>query len=256
MGHRTSLGWTIDLDGVLWLADEPIDGAAAAVARLRAAGRRLAFVTNNSYGTRADVATKLERHGIDAGDDVVTSAMAAAALVEPGETVLVCGGPGVLEAVESRRARPVRDGDADAVIVGYDPGFDYSRMTAAAVAVRQGARLIATNDDATYPTPAGPVPGAGSILASVVTASGRQAVTAGKPFEPIAALVRAHLGRVDIVVGDRADTDGRFATALGARFALVLTGVTTAADLPVSPTPATVSASFAELVDRELAVAG
>ena len=150
----------------------------------------------------------------------------------------------------------MRDGDADAVIVGYDPGFDYSRMTAAAVAVRQGARLIATNDDATYPTPAGPVPGAGSILASVVTASGRQAVTAGKPFEPIAALVRAHLGRVDIVVGDRADTDGRFATALGARFALVLTGVTTAADLPVSPTPATVSASFAELVDRELAVAG
>lgn len=256
MGHHTSTGgWAIDLDGVLWLADEPIEGAAAAVASLRAARRRLAFVTNNSYGTRADVAAKLEAHGIDAGDDVVTSAMAAAALVQPGEDVLVCGGPGVVEAVESRRAHAVRDGTADVVIVGYDPGFDYARMTAAAVAVWNGARLIATNDDATYPTPAGPVPGAGSILASVVTATGRQPVTAGKPFEPMAALVRAHLGHVDVVVGDRPDTDGRFATALGARFALVMTGVTTPDDLPVSPTPETVAASLAALVDQELASA-
>lgn len=252
MGGQDATGWAIDLDGVLWLADEPIAGAAAAVARLRAAGRPLAFVTNNSYGARGDVAAKLQRHGIDAGDDVVTSAMAAAALVEPGETVLVCGGPGVVEAVESRQATPIREGRADAVVVGYDPAFDYDRMRAAAVAVRNGARLIATNDDATYPTPEGPVPGAGSILASITTASGVSPQIAGKPFEPIASVVRRHLGAVEVVVGDRPDTDGRFAATLGARFALVLTGVTGIADLPVSPQPAIVASSFADLVEREL----
>src|SRR6478752_3354584 len=98
------MGWAIDLDGVVWLGDEPIDGAAKAVRQLRDAGEQLAFVTNNSYWTRGEVAAKLARHDIDAAEDVVTSAMAAAALIEPGEAVLACGGPGVIEAIESRRA--------------------------------------------------------------------------------------------------------------------------------------------------------
>ncbi len=119
--------------------------------------------------------------------------------------------------------------------------------------MRNGARLIATNDDATYPTPDGPIPGAGSILASIVTASGSVASIAGKPHRPIADLVRAHLGVAAVVVGDRPDTDGRFARALQARFALVLTGVVTADDLPVEPEPDVIAADFAELVDRELA---
>ena len=247
------MGWAIDLDGVVWLGDEPIDGAAKAVRRLRDAGEQLAFVTNNSYGTRGEVAAKLARHDIDPADDVVTSAMAAAALIEPGEAVLACGGPGVVEAIESRGARVVAAGPADAVIVGYNPGFDYDRMRVAAVAVRNGARLIATNDDATYPTPDGPIPGAGSILASIVTASGSVASVAGKPHRPIAELVRAHLGVAAVVVGDRPDTDGQFARALQARFALVLTGVVTVDDLPVEPEPAVIAADLAELVDRELA---
>jgi HAD superfamily hydrolase (TIGR01450 family) len=246
------MGWAIDLDGVVWLGDEPIVGAAKAVRRLRGAGEQLAFVTNNSYWTRRDVAAKLARHDIDAADDVVTSAMAAAALIEPGEKVLACGGPGVVEAIESRGARLVAEGPADAVIVGYNPAFDYDQMRGAAVAVRNGARLIATNDDATYPTPDGPIPGAGSILASIVTASGVVASIAGKPHRPIADLVRAHLGVAAVVVGDRPDTDGLFARALQARFALVLTGVVTADDLPVEPEPDVIAADLAELVDREL----
>jgi HAD superfamily hydrolase (TIGR01450 family) len=247
------MGWAIDLDGVVWLGDEPIDGAAKAVRRLRAAGEQLAFVTNNSYGTRADVASKLGHHDIDAGDDVVTSAMAAAALIEPDEIVLVCGGPGVTEAIEARGARATAKGPADAVIVGYNPAFDYDQMRTAAVALRNGARLIATNDDATYPTPAGPIPGAGSILASIVTASGLVPSIAGKPYEPIAELVQAHLGVADVVVGDRPDTDGRFAWTLRARFALVLTGVVGPDDLPVEPEPDVIAADLADLVDRELA---
>lgn len=244
--------WVLDLDGVIWLGDEPIPGAAEAVARLRSTGEPLAFVTNNSFGRRADVASKLAEHGVDPGDDVVTSAMAAVRLIEPGDRVLVCGGPGVVEEVEARGARVVVGPGVDAVIVGYNPSFDYEQMRAASVAVRAGARLIATNDDATYPTPDGLIPGAGSILASIVTASGAEPVVAGKPFDPMVRLVREHVGSAGLVVGDRPDTDGRFALAMGFRFGLVLTGVTTEADLPVEPEPDIVGEDLVSLVEREL----
>ena len=71
--------------------------------------------------------------------------------MEPGERVLVCAGPGVVEALERRGAVPVRDGDADAVMVGFHLDFDYERLRIAARAVRRGARLLATNDDSSYP---------------------------------------------------------------------------------------------------------
>jgi HAD superfamily hydrolase (TIGR01450 family) len=244
------MAWVIDLDGVVWLAEQAIDGAAEAVAELRSRGTPLAFVTNNSYPTRAVIAAKLASFGIDPGDDVVTSAMAAATLVEPGTTVLVCGGPGVREEVESRGARIVDDagGTVDAVVVGFDPEFDYARMTAAATAVRNGARLIATNDDATYPTPNGPTPGAGAIVASIVKATGVDATVAGKPHGPMIALVRARLGTDGVVVGDRPDTDGRFAVALGYRYALVLSGVTAKSDLPADPVAVVVAADLLEVV--------
>ena len=178
------MAWVLDLDGVVWLGDQAIPGAASAVARLRSAGEALAFVTNNSFAPRAEVAAKLASFGIDAGDDVVTSAMAAAALVAPGETVLLCAGPGAREELERAGARVVTDGPADAVVVGFHRSFDYERMRIAAGAVRDGARLIATNDDATYPTPAGMIPGGGSILASIATASGVAPIVAGKPYAP------------------------------------------------------------------------
>ena len=172
-------------------------------------------------------------------------------MLEPGERVLVCGGPGVVEEVEARGASVVDGHGADAVIVGYNPSFDYDQMRAAARAIRAGARLIATNDDATYPTPDGLIPGAGSILASIVTASGAAPIVAGKPFAPIVALVKEHVGSSGIVVGDRPDTDGRFARAMGFRFGLVLTGVTTKADLPVDPTPDVTADDLAALVGGE-----
>jgi len=247
------MAWVIDLDGVVWLVDDAIAGAAEAIARLRAAGERLAFVTNFSFGRRADIDAKLRAHGIDPGDDVVTSAMAAATLVEPEERVLVCGGPGVVEALEGRGCDVVFDGDADAVVVGYHDDFDYRRMTVASTAVLRGARLIGTNGDSTYPTPAGPIPGAGAILASIVTATGATPTIAGKPHRPVADLVRARLGADGVVVGDRVDTDGALAAALGYRFALVLSGVTTGSDLPVDPAPDEVAADLATLVGRHLA---
>jgi HAD superfamily hydrolase (TIGR01450 family) len=240
--------WVLDLDGVVWLAERPIDGAADAVGRLRAAGQRVIFATNNSWARLADQEAKLERMGIAAAGDVVTSAMAAATLVEPGERALVCGGPGVVEALTNRGAEPVRDGAADAVVVGFHRDFDYERLGVAMTAVRHGARLIATNDDATYPTPDGPIPGGGSLAAAVAYASGVTATVAGKPHRPMAELIRALAGGEGTVVGDRPETDGAFAVALGYRFALVLTGVTGESDLPVEPEPAVVAASLADLV--------
>lgn len=239
-------GWALDLDGVVWLAHRPIERSAEAVAYLRDRGHRVAFVTNNSYATPGDVAAKLTTLGIEADEsDVITSASAVGALVEPGETVLVCGGPGVTAALEARGCMVVGAGrseravarDVDAVVVGYDPDFDYAAMTAAAVAVRRGARLLATNSDATYPTPNGPIPGGGSILASIVTASGVEPVIAGKPHEPIAHLVREMLGPRGVMVGDRLETDGLFARVLGYRYALVLSGVTSRDDAPFDPKP-------------------
>jgi HAD superfamily hydrolase (TIGR01450 family) len=266
------VGWVLDLDGVVWLGDAPIPGAAEAVARLRAAGESVAFVTNNSYGRRGDVAAKLARHGIDPGDDVVTSAMAVAGLVAEGERVLALGGPGLVEELRGRGAevldaRDVVDGRSDpdavtgatiergpfqAVVVGYHADFDYLRLTAALAATRTGARLLASNDDATYPTVAGPIPGGGSIVAAVATASGMPAEVAGKPHRAMVDLVRDRLGNEGIGVGDRPDTDGRFAVALGYRFALVLSGVTTAADLPTTPPADVVAPDLAALVDDVL----
>lgn len=220
-----------DLDGVVWLARQAIPGAPEAIDRLRRGGRRVVFVTNNSMSVVADQERALADIGVPAVGDVLTSAQAAATLVRPGERVLVCGGPGVAEALAACGAEPVHDGPADAVVVGLHQDFDYWRMQAANAAIRGGARFIATNDDASYPTPDGPIPGAGALVAAVATAAGRLPVFAGKPHAPMAQLVRERCGpsfsdRTALMVGDRWSTDGLFAAALGCPFALVRSGVT------------------------------
>jgi 4-nitrophenyl phosphatase len=224
-----------DLDGVVWLARQAIPGSVDAIARLRSSGRRVVFVTNNSSAVVADQEAALAAVGIPATGDVLTSATAAAALVAPGERVLVAGGAGITEAVTARGATPVPGDDpagvdVDVVMVGFHREFDFHRMTIATTAVLGGARLVATNDDATFPTPNGPIPGGGAILAGIATASGRQPVVAGKPYVPMADAVKAMIGDLPaerfLVVGDRGSTDGQFAVALGSPFALVRSGVT------------------------------
>lgn len=221
----------IDLDGVIWLSEDPIDGSAEAVKKLRDAGHRVLFLTNNSNPTVEDLVKKLKGAGVNAQpEEIVTSAQAAASLVNAGETALVCGGPGVRQALEARQAKTIEEGEADAVVVGFHREFDYDRLTAAFRALRAGARLIGTNDDPTYPTPEGPVPGGGSILAAVATAATAEPVVAGKPNEAMADLVRERLGHIDaedtVLLGDRPSTDGLMAKRLGVPFILLLSGVT------------------------------
>lgn len=252
-----------DLDGVVWLDREAIPGAADAVARLRSAGCRVLFVTNNSMSVVGSHEAALAAIGIPATGDVVSSAQAAAALVAAGERVLVCGGPGVVEAVEARGAEavgPAAGGDVDAVIVGLHQHFDYAGLYAASTAIRRGARFLATNDDVTLPTPTGPAPGAGALVAAVAAASEQAPTIAGKPYRPMAELVRTRCGPgfapgTALMVGDRWSTDALFADALGCRFALVRSGVTApGAPLPVAGSaPAIDVVDLAAVADRVLA---
>jgi HAD superfamily hydrolase (TIGR01450 family) len=246
------------LDGVVWLMHQPIAGSVNAIESLRNAGHRVLFVTNNSYSVVADQENALAKIGIDAHNDVVTSSQAAGALLRSGERVLLGGGPGAVEAIKNAGAilagrsddhiqdisdaRKMNsefdqefDQQFDVVMVGFHPTFDYRGLTRLSHAVRNGARLIATNDDATYPTPHGLIPGGGSILAAVAAASGVEPIIAGKPHKPMAELVRQVLGINDLsdawMVGDRPSTDGLFAQTVGCKFAQVLTGISSLNDV-------------------------
>lgn len=244
--------WVLDLDGVVWLSGQPIPGSAEAVARLKTEGHEIVFLTNNSGPTRAEYAERLGKAGVGAeAEELVTSAQAAASLVPAGSTVLILGGAGLHEALQERGVVPVEAGDhPDAVVVGRTVQLDYDELAAASTAIRAGARFIATNTDATFPTPTGLVPGAGALIAFLATASAQQPEVAGKPNPATASLVRARFGQPDVMVGDQPATDGRFAELVGASFALVLSGVTSRGDLPVTPTPKVVGDDLADVVRR------
>ncbi len=240
----------LDLDGVIWVGKTAVPGSADAVERLREAGAALVFVTNMSALTVAEQEAKLAAGGIDASGSVITSATAAGRLIEPGERVLVVGGRGIDEAVELAGAEVCLSDPADAVVVGMDPGFNYDTLTRAMRAVRGGARLIGTNHDPSYPTERGLEPGGGSLLAAVAAAAEAVPIMAGKPNQPIVDCVRSRIGDTGVVVGDRPDSDGLFAEALGYEFALVLSGVIGPDDLPVSPEPQYCASDLAALVDQ------
>jgi 4-nitrophenyl phosphatase len=199
--------WALDLDGVVWLGDKVIPGVEEAITRLRREGEKVFFVTNNSGRTVSEVEKKLSSFN----------------------------GRGAIEEMEKVGVRTVKEGKADSVVVGFHEDFDYWKLTSALQAIDAGARLIATNDDLTYPSHDGIRPGAGSILASLVAATGADPLIAGKPYKPMCDLLNELSGGSGIMVGDRPDTDGRFAKNMGWEFGLVLSGVTKESDLPVDP---------------------
>ena len=248
--------WALDLDGVVWLAGRGIAGSSEAVSLLRGAGERVVFLTNNSGPTVAAHVAALDAVGTPCeADDLVTSAQAAASLVAEGDRVAVIGDEGIVEALGERRAVIVpADQGPLAVVVGRKLDLDYGELSAACSALRAGARFIATNTDATFPVGEGTLlPGAGAIVAFIATASGRQPEVAGKPHGPMARLLKERAGDVAVVAGDRPDTDGLFARLVGARFGLVLTGVTKRGDLPVEPAPDLLGDDLLALVHRYLA---
>ncbi len=222
----------LDLDGVLYRGDEAVPGAADAVAGLRAAGRRVVFLTNNSARTPEEVATKLTGLGIAAEPhEVVTSALATADLLaeREGRSAFVVGERGIREALEGVGIA-MMDGEperADYVVVGWDRTADYAKLKTASLLVQRGAHLVATNADPAYPAPDGLLwPGAGALLGVITATTGARPEVVGKPHAPLfeAALRRAGGGRA-LVVGDRLGTDIAGAAALGLDSLLVLTGI-------------------------------
>lgn len=246
--------WVVDLDGVVWLAEEPIPGSAGAVERLRNAGVHVVFATNNAAPTLAELCERLARAGIAvAEDELVTSAQAAASMLEPATSAFPCADDGVVEALERRGVVVAGDGPVDAVVVGWTRRFDFDLLAAAASLVRRGARLIGTNEDPTHPTPRGLLPGSGALLAAVAAAAQRDPEVAGKPHEPMVGLLRQRAPAATLVVGDRPSTDGALARRLGIPFALVRSGVTSDVREPMVIEPDEVAADLAALVDRRLA---
>ena len=225
-----------DLDGVVWSGSNLIEGSAQAITQIQQLGSSIWFVTNNSNRPASFYLNRLSEAGITHHGQIITSAQAAATLVNKGERVLICAGVGVEQAVRDVGAIPIANSDGsavdqiDAVIVGLHTEFDYYRLDRAARAVRDGARLIGTNSDVTFPTADGEAPGGGSILAAVEAASGVTAVLAGKPNQAMATAVKKSLGggfnpEHSVMIGDRYSTDGQFALQLGCRFIAVSSGV-------------------------------
>jgi 4-nitrophenyl phosphatase len=210
-----------------------IPGSADAIRRLADGGVAVIYATNNSMRTPEEVAHKIETVmgvAVDPGSIVTSALAAAAALPDDVERCLIIGGGGLVEAVEEAGRVAVSSG-ADAVVVGLDPEFTYEKLKLAADEIRQGAVLIASNVDPTYPVSSGVVPGAGSIVAAIETATAVKAIRAGKPEAHMRALIRALGVGSAWVVGDRVDTDIRMAShEADWTSVLVMTGVATVDD--------------------------
>lgn len=229
----------LDLDGVVYIGPKAVPGAAEALAGVRSAGVRTAFVTNNASRPPRVVAEHLRELGVEAAqEDVVNSAQAASAMLarrlEPGAPVLVVGGLGLYEALTAEGLTPVASMDAGpvAVVQGFTPDITWQLLVEGTRAVRAGLPWIATNMDSTVPTAYGPAPGNGTMVEAIITATGVRPEVAGKP-EPTLFLeaVQRYGSRSALVVGDRLDTDLEGARAADLTGLLVLTGVHRITDL-------------------------
>ncbi len=218
-----------DLDGVVYLGDDEVPGAGEALAELGARHRML-FCTNNSSRTRAQTAEKIRRvTGFEAvATQVLTSATAAGELLEPSDgPAIVVGGDGITEMLAALTIDVTDDPRrASVVVTGVDHDLTYDRLAVATLAIRRGARFIATNGDRTFPTPQGQLPGAGAIVAALEAATDVRAEVAGKPHRPMRELIGRLADRGEIwMIGDRPDTDLAMAAAAGWVGVQVLTGV-------------------------------
>ncbi|MCW2516081.1 MAG: putative sugar phosphatase of superfamily [Mycobacterium sp.] len=226
----------LDLDGTVFRGQQPTEGAVETLATIEA---RTLFVTNNASRGPDEVAKNLVAMGFAAkADDVVTSAQSAARLLATqmgsGSAVLVIGTESLADEVRKVGLVPVRKfADKPAAVVqGHSPETGWADLCEAALAIRDGALWVAANVDRTLPSERGLLPGNGSMVAALETATDQRPQVAGKPQPPLLldALARGEFER-PLVIGDRLDTDIAGANAAGLPSLLVLTGVSSAADM-------------------------
>lgn len=244
------LGLIVDMDGVIWKDSISIGNLPSVFAQVTARGLKITLATNNAMLTVADNLRKLTGFGVRLEPwQIVTSSEAIAhALSErfpERGAVFVVGEEGAIAALTQAGFRVITDPDDHspvvAVVGGIDRGFNYQKLSRATLHIREGALFYGTNPDVTFPTPEGLVPGAGAILAALSAASGRTPLVVGKPapflFELASERLKLSVDNV-LVVGDRLETDIDGGHAWGARTALVLSGVSTRAQLqdrPIQP---------------------
>lgn len=263
-------GFLIDLDGVVWIGREPIPGSAETLAALLAAGKELAFVTNNPARPPQRYAERLQGMGVEVGAErIVTAGMVTARLAgeaAAGGGAFVIGESALKEMVAAAGAT-VLEGEAgsaaDVVVVSGHRGFDYAELLTAKRALDGGAALVATSHDPTMPMPGGEWPGTGSILAAVETASGRTAEIGGKPerhlFGMAIEVIRGSKGTNNAqkepqlerlaMVGDRISSDIDGGRAAGLATVLVLSGTSSRADAEAAePAPDHVLENLAGLL--------
>jgi glycerol 3-phosphatase-2 len=252
----------LDLDGCVWVGDETTPRAPEALAALRAAGRGIAFVTNDGRHSVEEFVRKLWGLGMQASaEEVVTVGGALQFLLAERyganrSPAVVLGSVSIHRHVEAAGLRIVNGTDfvsrAEVAVVSGHERFDFAELRDATTAVLRGAALIATSRDPTYPTAEGLWPGTGALVAAVETATGQRAHTIGKPEAGLvhAALDRLGPGRA-LFVGDRLDTDLAAAVNAGIDGAIVLTGATTGDEAEqADPRPTAVAATLADLVLR------
>jgi HAD superfamily hydrolase (TIGR01450 family) len=224
----------LDLDGVVYVGPHAVPSVPEALDSARAAGMRLGFVTNNAARTPETVAAHLVELDVHADPaDVITSSQAAASVVAElfgaGARVLPVGGPGVAVALRDAGLTVVERAEQEpvAVVQGYGPEVGWPQLSEAVVAIRNGARHVATNTDATIPSPRGPLPGNGAMVGVVSRVTGQAPLVTGKPDPAMHAECVRRTGALrPLVVGDRLDTDIEGARRAGAASLLVFTGVT------------------------------
>ena len=225
-----------DLDGTLYLGKTPVKGAAEKLAELREKGTKVLFLTNSATRSRANVALKLSNMGFGAiKKDVYCGAYALAKYISTnhkGKKVYFVGESGIED--EFREAGIIASDDAEIVAVGLDRQFNYNKLCKAHINISKGALFFASNNDHTYPTENGHLPGAGSLIAAIEFACGKRPYIVGKPNPFLLELMMKEHGlkKEEIVmVGDRLDTDIMFAKNCGIKSALVLSGSTKKEDI-------------------------
>lgn len=247
--------YLFDVDGTLIHPGGPIPGAADALAALRARGKRVLAVTNNSSRDRQAMAEHFRALGLPLQDAEVFSALTATAQLIArecaGARVHLFGNPGLRQAMERERLRPTNAVDADYVVVGNHARVSYEALTGAMRALLRGARFVAVNNDRHYVgRDGGLVPGAGAFVAALERSSGRLTdVVVGKPSSTILCEAAAYAGCTPadcLYIGDNAEVDVAAAHAIGMDALLVLSGVSASA-VPGQPIPDHILPSVAAL---------
>ncbi len=250
----------LDMDGVVWKGDAPIGDLAATFKRIRERGLKFVFATNNGTKTPAEYQEKLRGLGVEIdSSQVVTSALGIAFMLAAkyprGTKIFMIGEDGIRVALEEKGFEILSVENAPAaqvVVMGIDRGINFQKVTEATLLVRAGIPFYTTNTDRTFPTPRGEIPGSGSWLAVITSATGVEPIVAGKPFPYLMELSLERLGTTKadtLVVGDRLETDIAAGQSMGCPTAFVLSGVSTKAEADAwKPAPDLIAENLSELV--------